>query len=58
MIYSPKYEGGYKLFNSPHIIVFANMAPQYERLSKDRWKVRNIDELTTEAEDDDNTFYW
>lgn len=51
MIYSPKYEGGYKLFNSPHIIIFANQPPQYERLSNDRWKVKNIDE-TTEVGDE------
>jgi len=44
MIYSPKYEGGYKLFNSPHIIVFANQPPQQERLSEDRWVITNIDE--------------
>lgn len=45
MIYSSKYEGGYKLFNSPHVIVFANAEPKYEALSKDRWKVFNIDEI-------------
>jgi len=44
MIYSSKYEGGYKLFNSPHVIVFANAEPKYEALSGDRWKVFNIDE--------------
>jgi len=44
MIYSPKYEGGYKLFNSPHIIVFANKPPQEERLSSDRWHIKNLDE--------------
>jgi len=43
MIYSPKYEGGYKLFNSPHIIVFANLPPQCERLSEDRWVIKQID---------------
>lgn len=43
MIYSPKYEGGYKLFNSPHIFVFANEPPQEEQLSSDRWVIRNID---------------
>lgn len=46
MIYSPKYEGGYKLFNSPHIIVFANEPPQEERLSADRWVIENIDETS------------
>lgn len=44
LIYSSKYEGGYKYFNSPHIIIFANAEPQYERLSQDRWVVKNIDE--------------
>lgn len=43
MIYSSKYEGGYKLFNSPHIIVFANEPPQEHRLSADRWVIKNID---------------
>ena len=47
MIYSPKYEGGYKLFNSPHIVIFANEEPQYHRLSRDRWVVKNIDEDLT-----------
>lgn len=46
MIYSPKYEGGYKLFNSPHIIIFANVPPQEERLSADRWVIENIDETS------------
>lgn len=44
MIYSSKYEGGYKLFNPPHLIVFANMPPEEERLSADRWVIENIDE--------------
>lgn len=44
MIYSPKYEGGYKLFNSPHIFVFANKPPIEEKLSADRWFIKNIDE--------------
>lgn len=44
MIYSPKYEGGYKLFNSPHIFIFANMPPDESKLSADRWIIKNIDE--------------
>jgi len=44
LIYSSKYEGGYKYFNSPHVIIFANEPPQYERLSRDRWIVKQIDE--------------
>jgi len=42
MIYSPKYESKYKLFNSPHIIIFANEPPQLEKLSIDRWVVKEI----------------
>lgn len=43
MIYSSKYEGGYKLFNPPHLFVFANEPPQRELLSEDRWMISNID---------------
>nr|WAE42429.1 MAG: replication associated protein [Cressdnaviricota sp.] len=43
MIFSPKYKSSYKLFNSPHLIVFANKEPLYEKLSEDRWIVENID---------------
>lgn len=46
MIYSPKYEGGYKLFNAPHFIVFANEPPETKRLSEDRWNIYNIDETS------------
>lgn len=52
MIYSPKYEGGYKLFNSPHIIIFANEPPQEHRLSADRWIIKQIDDL--KVIDDEN----
>jgi len=45
MIYSPKYESGYKLFNSPHVVVFANEKPEEWRLSSDRWIIKNIDEI-------------
>lgn len=42
MIYSSKYEGGYKLFNAPHVIVFANEPPEMNRLSNDRWYIQEI----------------
>lgn len=42
MIYSPKYESKYKLFNSPHIIIFANEPPQLEKLSSDRWIIKEV----------------
>lgn len=50
LIYSSKYEGGYKYFNSPHIIVFANKPPDEARLSADRWHIVNIDEGWIEEE--------
>lgn len=43
IIFSGKYDSGYKVFNSPHIIVFGNEPPHMEKLSKDRWNVRKID---------------
>lgn len=39
MMFSAKYESRMKVFNSPHVIVFANFAPEYDKLSMDRWKV-------------------
>lgn len=43
MVYSPKYESGYKLFNPPHVVVFCNYEPDYTKLSADRWVVKRID---------------
>lgn len=43
MIFSGKYVGGYKYFDPPHLFVFCNQEPQYEKLSEDRWEVINID---------------
>ena len=42
MVYSPKYESKHKLFNSPHLICFANCEPEYDKLSMDRWMVEEI----------------
>lgn len=42
LIHTNKYEGGFKVFDSPHVIVFANFEPELEKLSKDRWNVINI----------------
>ncbi len=36
--FSSKYESGQVTFNVPHVIVFANMAPQEHMVSLDRWK--------------------
>lgn len=40
--YSGKYEGGMICGNPPHVIVFANDLPDEDKLSEDRWKIRNI----------------
>jgi len=40
--YSGKYHGGMVNGNSPHLIVFSNEPPAYEKLSVDRWKVVEI----------------
>lgn len=44
LIVNTKYETGSKLFNSPHVIVFANKEPEEGALSADRLKVINVDE--------------
>ena len=41
--YSGKYEGGMICGNSPHLFIFANCEPNYEKLSADRWVVREIE---------------
>lgn len=40
--YSGKYEGGMIVGNNPHIFIFANEEPEYNKLSKDRWNVHRI----------------
>lgn len=42
MICNTKYETGMKLFNSPHLIIFANAEPNLEDLSLDRWEIVRI----------------
>ncbi|ALE29649.1 replication associated protein [Lake Sarah-associated circular virus-19] len=42
MICNTKYETGMRLFNPPHIIIFANMPPEEHKLSADRWKITEI----------------
>lgn len=43
MVFSGKYESRIKVFDPPHVIVFANEEPDYDSLSCDRWCVMNID---------------
>lgn len=40
--FSGKYESGMCVFNTPHVIVFANESPERSRMSMDRWKVFHI----------------
>jgi len=42
LIFSGKYESKTKVFNSPHVVVMANFAPNLGALSLDRWKLYNI----------------
>ncbi len=43
MFFSPKYESGMCVYNPPHVLVFANEAPDLSKLSSDRWEVRCLD---------------
>lgn len=58
IFYNTKYESKMILFNSPHIIIFANFPPDQEKLSKDRWNIVNIAEQIVEKKydiiDEDN----
>lgn len=48
--YSGKYEGGQVCGNPPHLFVFANEPPLTEKMSEDRWVIRNIDSDDSEPE--------
>lgn len=47
LIYSGKYEGGKCRFPHPHIIIFANSPPIEEKLSLDRWNIKDITPIET-----------
>jgi len=51
MISNTKYETGMKLFNSPHVLIFANELPDTKNLSYDRWHIyeitnQNLEQIT------------
>jgi len=39
---SSKYESTSLRFNPPHVIVFANAPPDYDKMSMDRWRVTKL----------------
>lgn len=41
--YSGKYEGGMCLYESPHVVCFANCSPDRSKMSADRWNIVVID---------------
>ena len=43
IFFSGKYEASMCMFNTPHVICFANFKPHIDVLSKDRWKIYKID---------------
>jgi len=42
IFYNSKYESEMVVFNPPHVICFANFKPDMDKLSGDRWMIRNI----------------
>lgn len=46
MYMNTKYESCMVLYNSPHLVVFANFMPDTEKLSADRWHVLELEDGT------------
>ncbi len=45
IFFSTKYESSMVMYNTPHVIVLSNAEPTYEKLSKDRFKVWDLNLL-------------
>lgn len=44
-LFNGKYKSGMVLFDSPHIMVFANAPPNREKFSEDRWCIHEITDV-------------
>jgi len=42
LVVSSKYEGGTFVFRTPHVIVFSNSEPDYNKFSLDRWVLKTL----------------
>lgn len=51
-IFSGKYNSTGKSFDTPHVFIFANFAPDRSKLSADRWIVTNLDPMNTNIVND------
>lgn len=51
MVFSPKYNSCSKYFKSPHIVCFANWAPNMRAMSIDRWRITCLDNKINCARD-------
>lgn len=46
IFFNGKYESGMCMYNSPHVLIFANFEPNKDSLSKDRWNIVRIPKQT------------
>lgn len=49
LIFSTKYESQHAIFDTPHVICFANWSPNTSKLSADRWNIRHLEEENAET---------